>query len=255
MNIGIIGCGTMGGAIATALVKSGKHKVRVCDHHPDRIAETGAESASVEDILAASDIVILAVKPQSLPSLIGSFPPETQPAEGWISLAAGWNCSRLENVLGSHEVVRYMPNIAARVGASVTAVCPGSRARQELVDDAVSLAGLFGSAFLLDESLLPAFTGISGSGIAYMFQFIHAMAMGGTHAGIPYGRSVAIVCDTLKSAVALQEAEGKNPVELMTGVCSAAGTTIEGMSILAQKGFDAAVMAAVAAAADKSGKM
>lgn len=248
MTIGIIGCGVMGGAIATALAE-GPDTVIACDHHREHVEATGARFVGLDELLAASDIAIIAIKPQGIPALLPTL--AASKVRGWISIAAGIDLDTLARGLGTQAVVRFMPNIAAREKRSVTAVCRRDTCPAWLAEQADAIARRFGTAVPLDESLIPAFTGISGSGIAYMFQFIHAMALGGTRAGIAYPKSVRIVSDTLKSAIALLDASNENPVALMTGVCSASGTTIEGIDALAQGAFDATVIAAVTRSADK----
>lgn len=253
MTIGIIGCGNMGGAIATALVKQGGHTVLSYDHHKDKVEATGARYTSLEELLHESDIALIAIKPQHLPPLFPTL--KASPVKRWISIAAGIDLKSLKEALGTSAVVRLMPNIAAKVGKSVTVVCADDDCPSDLKEQALAIANSFGSASYLKESLLPAFTGISGSGIAYVFQFMHAMALGGTRMGIPYSQSVEIVRQTMESAIALQGTTEKNPIELMMSVCSAAGTTIEGVAALERGGFDNAVIDAVTDSARKAQKM
>jgi len=251
MNIGIIGCGNMGGAIAYALVKTG-FTVIATDHTKAKIEKTGAKCGTLQETLDSGDIIILAVKPQTLPALLPSLKGKKKQ---WISLVTGYSLERLAQEFGTHEIVRYMPNIAAKAGASVTAVCFDPACPEALKQAAMDIALTFGSAFEMAESQMPAFIGISGSGIAYVFEFLHAMALGGTKEGIPYQKSLQIARDTLSSAIALQKEDGGNPVALMTAVCSAGGTTIEGIDALAKNGFDHAVIEAVTMAAEKSKRM
>ena len=104
----------------------------------------------------------------------------------------------------------------------------------------------------LPESLFPAFIGISGSGIAYFFEMFHQMAMAGVKEGIPYPEALSIARDTAISAAEVQKSTETNAIELETKVCSAAGTTIEGIKALQDGGFASAVMNAVESAASKS---
>ena len=145
-----------------------------------------------------------------------------------------------------------MPNIAARTRRSVTAVAAGDGVGTDNRSLALAIATSFGSAYFISEELFPAFIGISGSGIAYMLSMMHHMAMGGVKAGIPYPEALSIVRDTMSSAAELQKGTGKGAIDLETMVCSAAGTTIEGVKALEDKGFGSALMKAVQAAADKS---
>lgn len=254
MTIGMLGCGNMGGAIASALVQEGKDTVLAFDHTRAKVEGSGAGYATLEELLSRSDLVVIAIKPQGIPALYPTLR-QASPSEGWISIAAGITLGTLKEQLGTRKVVRFMPNIAAKVKKSVTAVCADTDCPSSLKEKAFSIATSFGSACSLDESLLPAFTGISGSGIAYVFQFMHAMALGGTRMGIPYPKSVEVVRDTMESAIALARATGKNPIDLMMEVCSAGGTTIEGVAALERNQFDNAVIEAVTDSANKSKKM
>ncbi len=254
MTIGILGCGNMGGAIAHALVNKGNYCVLASDHTPDKVKATGATFASLEEVLAKSDLVVIAIKPQGIPRLYPTLAKAT-PKEGWISIAAGIDLATLQEKLATKNVVRLMPNIAAKVGKSVTVLCANAESPESLKQHALAISCSFGTVSELDESLLAAFTGISGSGIAYMFQLVHAMALGGTRMGIPYAKSVAIVRDTMESATALLGATGKNPVELMASVCSAGGTTIEGVAALERNQFTHALIEAVTDCANKAKKM
>lgn len=251
MKISFLGCGNMGGAIAHAV--SGFHEVTVFDTDMDKAkslaSSIGAQAAStVEAALEASECIVIAVKPQVLPSLY----PILRADRKYISIAAGVPLEVLKREIGTKNIVRFMPNIAAKAKAAVTAVAADADCDGEFLKEAVSIAQSFGSAFPLSEALFPAFIGISGSAIAYMFEFIHALALGGTDQGISYPESVKIVTDTLSSAVALIKDSGKNPAELMTMVCSAKGTTIKGMEALYEGNFDSTVMNAVIRASEKS---
>lgn len=256
-HIGIIGCGNMGGAIAEALQDSGLWSVSVYDNDRDRLAsfceEHGCSAkATLAELISNSPLTLIAVKPQILPSLYPELKKNSSKETGWISIAAGVSLEVLSSELGSTHVVRFMPNIAAQQKKAVTAVASHKECPPDLAAEALGIAQTFGSAFSLPESQFAAFIGISGSAIAFVFQFLHALAMGGVQEGIPYPMALAIANDTAISATTLLEASGKNPVELATMVCSAGGTTIEGMKALAEGKLDATIMQAVSAAAGKS---
>ena len=253
MRISVIGCGNMGGAIASALADA-QWEVSVYDKSEERAAAL-AEHANIMALssmeeASGSAAIILAVKPQVLPSLYESL---REVETGlWISIAAGVPLSVLEDHIGTENVVRFMPNIAATGRKSVTAIAAGSEVSKEEQDLALSIATSFGSAYFIPENLFPAFIGISGSGIAYFFEMMHQMAMAGVKAGIPYPEALAIVRDTAVSAAETLKLTGKNAIELETMVCSAAGTTIEGVKALQDGSFASAVMNAVERAAEKS---
>jgi len=252
-KIGIIGAGNMGGAIANALIAEKEWRVTIYDTDTARADSLGGctIAPSLEGLIQSEELLLIAVKPQVLPTLYPLLRKAGSRQKQWISIAAGVSLETLTENLGTEEVVRLMPNLAAQVRQSVTAVTPALKATDSLKERALGIAGLFGSAFLLPEDQIAAFTGISGSAIAYVFQFFHALAMGGVKEGIPYPQALAIARETCLSAAALQKKDNTNPIGLATMVCSAGGTTIEGMQALAEGFFDATVMAAVSAASAK----
>ncbi len=259
-KIGFIGCGNMGGAIATALAKQKDWQVMIHDNDSSKAkafakASYCSVATNLKELISDNDIILIAVKPQVLPSLYGELRAAGATNRQWISIAAGVPLEILQKELETDQVVRFMPNIAATVGKSVTAVAAPQEADKFFIDKAFEVARSCGSAFPMAEKDFPAFIGVSGSAIAYVFQFFHALAMGGVDEGIPYPTALAIARDTCISAAALQQETGKGAVDLATMVCSAGGTTIQGMKALAEGAFDATVMEAVSAAAQKSRKM
>ncbi len=254
-EIAVIGTGNMGSAVAIALEKRKDTKVYVYNRTPDK-AKKIAEGTSITvlDTLSRAqdmDCVILAVKPHVLPSVYADA--AALDAGMYISLAAGVTLSTLKENLKSDNVVRFMPNIAASVGSSVTAVTYTRDLSEKRKEDALSIASSFGSAFYLDESLFNAFIGISGSAIAYVFEFMHALALGGVREGLGYNTALDIVADTLLSAVELQKSGNKSAIENEIMVCSPKGTTIEGLKKLKEFNFENSVIEAVSAAARKAG--
>lgn len=259
-RIGFIGCGNMGGAIATALSKLEDWTIMLHDNDVTKANSlakniSASVASNLHQLIQDNDILLIAVKPQVLPSLYGEFRAAGSQNRRWISIAAGVPLEILRKELATDQIVRFMPNIAATVGKAVTAVAPAQGADGTFVEKAFEVARSCGSAFPLAEKDFPAFIGISGSAIAYVFQFFHALAMGGVDEGIPYPTALAIARDTCISAAALQCETGKGAIDLATMVCSAGGTTIQGMKALAEGSFDATVMEAVSAAARKSRAM
>lgn len=255
-KLGIIGCGNMGGAIAQSLpdgavvYDSDQQKMEVLTRFP------GIEAASsLEDLLDRSQRVLLAVKPQILPSLYPILRKHNSSEKAWISIAAGVPLAVLAEELGSDQVVRFMPNIAASQKAAVTAYAAHPNCWAENLAYARDIAHSFGQAFHLNESQFSAFIGISGSAIAFILQFCHALSMGGVREGIPYPQALEIVSATMNSTNALLSTSKQHPVALATMVCSAGGTTIEGMQALCEGAFDAVVMQAVKSSCSKSKAM
>ena len=255
-TIGFIGMGNMGKALLTGLLKEFPVEELVFTAKTDETrrrvyAETQVTyTQSNAECANSCKYVILAVKPQVLPTLYESL--KEVDTGLWISIAAGVPLSVLEDHIGTENVVRFMPNIAAASRKSVTAIAAGSEVSTEQKDLALSIASSFGSAYFIQENLFPAFIGISGSGIAFFFEMMHQMAMAGVKEGIPYPEALSIVRDTALSAAEIARKTGKNAIELETMVCSAAGTTIEGVKALQDGGFASTVINAVESAASKS---
>lgn len=249
-RIGIIGCGTMGSAIARSLPDG----ALVYDSQKNQSERLfGVQGITVASSLAVlleeSETVLLAVKPQVLPSL---YPALSRHDKLWISIAAGVSLSRLQAGLQSERVVRLLPNIAAGEKKSVTALSAGALCSEAAVAEATRIASCFGTVIPLEEQLFDAFIGISASAIAFMLDFVHALSMGGVAEGIPYAKALEIVAATMDSTTALIASSGRHPIDLASSVCSAGGTTIEGMEALADGAFEATVMAAVRASAEKN---
>lgn len=251
-RIGIIGCGTMGSAIAQSLGNA-----LVYDSQKSQLDRIGSKegievASSLEDLLERSETVLLAVKPQVLPTL---YPTLSHYQRNWISIAAGTSLSRLSEGLKSETIVRLLPNIAAREQKSVTALAAHTKCPPSFASEAASIARSFGTVVELEERLFDGFIGISASAIAFALEFVHALSMGGVGEGIAYPQAQKIVTATLGSTIAILESSSRHPVELVSSVCSAGGTTIEGMAALADGAFDATVMNAVRASAQKSRTM
>ena len=253
MTYTLIGFGNMGLALFDGLGK--EHQGRVVEPKAERrklAEERGAKAspAPSAEFLDGSDLVILAIKPQDVAQLAGyrGF------LEGYpiVSILAGTPTIRVTEVTGSAQVVRLMPSLAAAVGAAVVGVSPGKETAPATLALALRVAEALGKPFELPERLMPAITGLSGSGIAFVFSFVHALALGGTKAGIPYDTAVDIAFELLKGAYETRRASGEPPIATVTKVCSPAGTTINGIEALAEYNFDAAVIAAITAAADRA---
>lgn len=252
--LGIIGCGNMGSAIAASVTCT----TVIYDTDREKAEELAMRGQHItvanelSELFQSATTLMICVKPQILPSLYSQFRALGSKHKKWISVAAGVPLQTLAKELETHEVVRYMPNIAARYQTSVTALAPMQDCSKDHIDFATSVASRFGSAFILPESQFSAFIGISGSAIAYMLSFFHALAMGGVREGIAYQNALAIAIETALSAAAVAQKSNTGVMELASMVCSAGGTTIEGMHALAKGGFDVTVMEAVHASAEKS---
>lgn len=263
-GIAIIGTGVMGSAIARGIRKTASEaEILLYDADRELLSET-AHELSAEEMDSAKALVLsaqerslpvlIAIKPQHLHSLAQELHRYCRDLN-IVSIAAGRSIETLSQLFPGAKLIRFMPNIAARVGESVVAVSPGNNCPEAFVSEAKEIAGSIGKPVIMDESLISAFTGLSGSGIAYGFAFIHALALGGTENGIAYPTALKIALHTMKGAISLIDEEESNPAELIPQVCSAGGTTIQGIAALESGRFTHTVMQAVAAAAKKAESM
>lgn len=256
-KIGFIGAGKM----ATALAK-GFISARCCQA-ADVIAsdvvlgarehfsrETQARSVNENTtVVAASDILFLAVKPQNMSALLIELKPLIQPRHLVISIAAGVTLATLEAGLGKdRRLIRVMPNTPCLVNASASGYSMGSSATlpdSQLVDSLLSAVGL---ALKVPEPLLNAVTGLSGSGPAFVYVMIEALSDGGVRMGLPRDAATKLAAQTLLGAAKMVLETGDHPGELKDAVTSPGGTTIAGLHALEKSGLRAALMNAVEAA-------
>lgn len=258
-RIGILGFGNMGSALAAGLRRAGSFAVTVNDVRPERTREARERFglAVVEDkkeLFAGSDIVVLAVKPQEwrgLAPLLGGM----GRGRAVISIMAGVGLAGIREELQADAVARFMPNLAAREARALVGVAFGEPAPEAFRAAALEVARAMGTPLEVSENLMAAITGISGSGIAFVFAFLHAMALGGVSAGLPYPKALAAALATVEGAVAVVRGSAENPIEWLTRVASPAGTTIRGIEALEAGGFTHAVMKAVEEAAARAREM
>ncbi len=253
-TIGFIGCGNMGSAIIAQLAKQHEYKILIYDALQE-VAQTVASTYGVtykkyDEVVNESHIIILAVKPQVLPSLYDSLSHHSD--KKYISIAAGVPLKILTKNLNTPHVVRFMPNMASVIGKSVTALSFEDSCDKDFVLMAKNIGNSFGEVHVIDESLFAPFIGISGSGIAMMFSLFHNMAQGAVYSGLSYHKALSIIVDTALSAAHLIQETDESPSELITKVCSPGGTTIEMMRALSGANFESAVMDGVISAAHKA---
>lgn len=199
----------------------------------------------------AADIIVLATKPASYEGILRLIAPELA-GKILLLLAPNFKLECAQNIVGADIfVARAMPNVAAGIGASATALCYGEyfdEASREIVR---ALAAKIGKFYEIGEASFAAFTGIAGSLPAYVCAFIEAAADAGVRGGLPRALCYDAVAAAVEGTARLVQ-RGKRPSELKDAVCSPAGTTIEGLTALEAAGFRAAVMAAIEACIAKA---
>jgi len=260
-RIGFLGAGKMATALARGWIAAGLTTAEaVIASDPLAAAcqsfaqETGAKStASNRDVVNDTDLLIIAVKPQSMSALLSEIKPHLRHHHLIVSIAAGVSLLQLSHGLGSERrLIRVMPNTPCLVGASASGYCPGEQATPEDVALVDRLLKAVGVAFRLPESLLDAVTGLSGSGPAFAYVIVEALSDGGVRMGLPRDVATALAAQTVLGAAKMVLETGQHPGSLKDAVTSPGGTTIAGLHALERGGLRAALMDAVEAATRRS---
>jgi pyrroline-5-carboxylate reductase len=264
MKIGFVGAGNMAEALMKGIISAGMalaDDITASDVMPERrdfIAKTigvGVTGDNIE-VVRSSDIIVLAVKPNHVGPVLDELKPYLSSDHLLISIAAGVKIDVMERHLNwGVRVVRVMPNQPCLVGASASAFALGRSARKEDKETVQRILESVGVAFALDEKLLDAVTGLSGSGPAYVYMFIEALADGGVLAGLPRDVAITLAAQTVYGSAKTVLETRRHPAELKDMVASPGGTTIEGIRTLEENGFRGAVIDAVEAGAKKSAEM
>jgi len=252
MDILLIGCGRMGGAMARGW--EGRHRVFVHDPMVDHLP-AGAERVAALDTFEAGDdlAVVLAVKPQMFASLAGALKPLGARSLLAVSIMAGIPLAALGEALGE-RVVRAMPNTPAAIGKGITAAVAGVGVRagdRDVVDMLLAPTGAL--VWLDDEAQIDAVTALSGSGPAYFFRFTEALAKAGIDEGLPPALAMQLARATFSGAAALADADTAPLAELRAQVTSPGGTTAAGLARMDEKdAIDRLARSVVEAAAARS---
>jgi len=213
----------------------------------------GKTTADNREVVSGSDVLVLAVKPQTIPALLNDIRSVVASRHLVISVAAGIKLQSLSAGLGKAcRLIRVMPNTGCLVGASASAYATGEGATDEdtlLVERLLKAVGI---AFRLPEHLLDAVTGLSGSGPAFVFVMIEALSDGGVEVGLPRDVATALATQTVFGAAKMVLEGGTHPGVLKDMVASPGGTTIAGLHALERGGIRAALMDAVEAATMRS---
>ncbi len=256
MKYGFIGCGNMGGAIAKALSKSTQDFAL-----SDRSGKGAALAASLggtyrsnEEIAASCEILFLGVKPhmmrevlEPLQSLLAQHHPTL------ITMAAGLTMAKIEEFAGAPlPVIRIMPNTPCAIGQGVIQYCCNDRVEPAVLTEVLHDLRFCGLLDPLEERLLDAGSAISGSGPAYVYLFLEALADGAVSCGIPRAKAMEYAAATVIGAAEMVRRTGQHPGALKDAVCSPGGSTIAGIRALEHKGFRGAVMDCVIATWEKN---
>ncbi|GAC1537939.1 MAG: pyrroline-5-carboxylate reductase [Polyangiales bacterium] len=263
-TLGFVGAGNM----AEALVKGLLHAkvvpsggIIVSDVKTERLAHFtdlhGVRTTQDNhELVRTSDVIVLSVKPQVIDKVLGLIGGDVKSGQLVISVAAGVPVSAIEARLpqGTH-VVRTMPNTPATVQAGATAIAPGTHATDEDLEVARALFAAVGRVVTLDETLLDAVTGLSGSGPAYVMLMIEALADGGVKVGLHRDTALLLAAQTVYGSAKLLLDTGEHPGRLKDMVTSPGGTAIAGLHTLESGGLRRTLIDAVEAATNRAAQL
>ncbi|MBF2562848.1 pyrroline-5-carboxylate reductase [Listeria seeligeri] len=264
-KIGFIGAGNMGTAMIRGLAKTdyiNRKDLFVCGRKIEKLQPLETEfqgiqlTTSIEELAEQADIIILSVKPYTIPEVLTNIKNKLSKDKIIISVAAGVTIQDLENLTTKEtKIVRVMPNTPALVGEAMSSITPNGSVTAEETEIITTIFASFGKAEVVPESLMDAVVGVSGSSPAYVYMFIEALADGAVLNGLPRNKAYKFAAQAVLGAAKMVLETGEHPGKLKDMVTSPGGTTIEAVKSLEDSGFRSAVINAVQAAAVKNSNM
>ena len=256
MKYGFIGCGHMGSSLVRALYKS-TTDIAVADFSEKSklfAKELGITHTDNENLVKNCDRIFLAVKPHIMASCLKPLQAllaEKKPL--LISMAAGVEIAKIEEMVGAKlPIIRIMPNTPTAVGKGVIMYCHNELVTDEILADWLADMAPCGIVDALQENLIDVASALSGSGPAYMYLMIEALADGAVACGLPRDKAMIYAAATMEGAAKMFLASGEHPGALKDAVCSPGGSTIAGIRVLEDKAFRSAAMECVVAAYHKN---
>lgn len=262
-KIGFIGCGNMAKAMIKAILKF--ELIAPTDIFASDGYRPGLDRAKQEfgigittdntEVVKRSEVIFLAVKPNMYDAVLREVSPFSE-GKIFVSIAPGKTITYMEEILGENaKILRTMPNTPAMVGEGVTSICPNKNLSPEDLEVLDRIIGTFGTVERIDEKLFDVAVAIAGSSPAYVFLFIEAMADAAVMYGMSRESAYRFAAQAVLGSGKMVLETGKHPAELKDMVCSPGGTTIEAVAVLEEKGFRSAVIHAMSAVVEKSGRL
>ncbi len=264
MKLGFIGCGNMaqammGGIISENLLEA-KEVIASDGYKPS--LERAEESLGInttldnKEVARKSEMIVLSVKPQFYQNVIEEIRGEIKEDTIIITIAPGQSLEKLASMFDKDvKIVRTMPNTPAMVGEGMTAMCVNEFVSEEEAEKVQNILSGFGKAEIVPEYMMDAVVAVSGSSPAYVFMFIEAMADAAVLEGMSRQQAYVFAAQSVLGSAKMVLETKKHPAELKDMVCSPAGTTIEAVKSLEEKGFRAAVIDAMLACSERSRNM
>ncbi len=263
-TVGFIGCGHLATAIMQGMLAEDPafaQNIYVSNHTMGKLEafrEKFPVHISTDNAVPAkeADLLFLTIKPSLYPQVLAEIKSGLRPSTILVSVAAGVSIASVEDVLGRDaKIIRCMPNTPSLVGEGMSALCPSSSVTDEDMEKAHKIFGMFGKYETVEESLFDTVTGVSGSGPAYVYMFIDAMAKAAEKDGMDREKAVAFAAQTALGAAKMVLESGTDPQSLTESVCSPGGTTIEAVKVFREDGLYELVEKAQHACVEKSRNM
>ncbi len=243
-KVGFIGIGKMGGALVRTVLEKdilAPSNIFLCDKIEKKLypfLQKGVRASSLEEISYKADILIIAVEPKEVKSVLQSLKEKLRPSQLIVSIAAGVTISFISRILGgSIPVIRIMPNAAIQVGEGISAICYSSKIDEEKLNFVKKMFASIGYVVELPEDKFDAVTGLSGSGPAYVYTTIQGLIKGGEMAGLSREISKEFAIQTVFGAAKLAKESKKSIKELISSIVTPRGTTAEGIKVLEESNF------------------
>ena len=261
VRVAVLGAGKMGGILLQAFLKQNlfnPDQIHATVGHAERalaLATQWGVDVTTNNLEAASqaDLILIAVKPFQVPDLIAEIRPALTPAKTLVSIAASVKTRAIEEAAGMEiAVVRAMPNTPSALGAGAAALCRGRFVSAEKMELARRIFETVGRTVLVDEKHMDAVTGLSGSGPAYIYIIIEALAEAGVKVGLPRDVATQLAAQTTLGAAKMVLETGSHPALLKDEVTTPAGCTVDGILALEEGGLRVALIQAVKRATERA---
>lgn len=254
VRVAILGTGKMGGILLQAFLKNNllsSDQLFATVHHPERAQALSAQfgvEVTTDNLKAArqADVILLGVKPAQVPALIEEIKPALSPAKVLVSIAASVKTRSIEDAAGYDlAVIRAMPNTPATLAAGITALCAGRFVAPEQMAVAQRIFQTVGRTVVVDEKHMDAVTGLSGSGPAFIYIIIEALAEAGVNVGLPRDVATLLAAQTTLGSARMVLETGYHPALLKDAVTTPAGCTVDGILELEEGGLRVTLIKAV----------
>lgn len=261
VKVAVLGAGKMGGILLQAFLKNNllhPEQIVATVAHPERAhalsTQFGVE-VSTDNLHAAgsADVILLGVKPLQVPGLVQEIRPALKPETLLLSFAASVKTTAIEAAAGLDVgVIRAMPNTPAMLAAGITALCAGRFATEEQLSIAQRIFATVGRTVIVDEKHMDAVTGLSGSGPAFIYIIIEALAEAGVNVGLPRDTATLLAAQTTFGSARMVLETGYHPALLKDAVTTPAGCTVDGILELEEGGLRVTLIKAVKRATQRA---